>query len=657
MKTEKWYFNRGIYLKNIGRFWPIWAIYLVLWLAILPMRLSAELSIYFANGFNDIPRRAAELLTMDGDGGKTMLLMAFFFSSFVAMAVFRYLCTTASVGYYHSLPIRREGLFLSGWLSGITMLVGANVLVFAGILIVGGAWGVPCVQAALLWLITASVLCVFFFSFAAFCAQFTGSTIAQPVFYGILNMLAIAVYYIIRSIMNEVVYGLVGESGLIYRIVEAMSPPFYLWRNGFGAAVESPLSVTSGSWTLAYMGKGYLLGLLIAGLIFALLSLLVYRKRKSETAEDIVSVAAVRPIFKYGVAFCAALLGGLIMSYVIKQAFDAVTFGIFMAISGFVFCCVAEMLLKKSFKVFSVKKIISAIIFTAIMIVLLIAALNSGFGVENRIPAASKVETVTVSTFDYTSYLENDGYSYDANYNLAFIAENAEDIETVRQLHSFLLGQKGAMDDSFYAESFDTYGNYVYTSNTADIRVTYQMKNGSSVERHYPIAVTPALLEDENSAASVCLKLLESAGKSLPERYVAKNLDSVRVYYSGDYYADGTTTSEYGVSTTAYAQEIGEYTPEATLTYAKAQQLLEAVTKDLEAGDIGKGYLIKDETYFSENYLVNIEFTFDTGDGYLGNYTVAVSLTAKNTIAALEALDVTEDCPLVTLSDVAAAHN
>jgi hypothetical protein len=91
---------------------------------------------------------------------------------------------------------------------------------------------------------------------------------------------------------------------------------------------------------------------------------------------------------------------------------------------------------------------------------------------------------------------------------------------------------------------------------------------------------------------------------------------------------------------------------EQILTYPKAQQLLDAVTEDMKSGSIGKGYLIQDETYFSENYLVTLQFTFDIGDGNEGDYTIAVSTTAKNTIAALEALGVTDDCPLVTLSDL-----
>ncbi len=202
------------------------------------------------------------------------------------------------------------------------------------------------------------------------------------------------------------------------------------------------------------------------------------------------------------------------MSFTIKHEFDAVTFGVFMVIAGFVFYCAAEMLLKKSFKVFSLKSLTGCAAFTVIMIVLLAVSLKTGFGIENRIPAASKVEQVTVSTYNYSGSLDYIGYPYDANQTLAYTAESSEDIEAVRWLHSFLLSQKGAMDDDFCAESYEINGSDVYMSDIANIFVTYQMKNGSTVERCYAIPVTPALLEDENSTAWACMELFDAAEKN-----------------------------------------------------------------------------------------------------------------------------------------------
>ena len=48
----------------------------------------------------------------------------------------------------------------------------------------------------------------------------------------------------------------------------------------------------------------------LVGLVLAGAALAVYRHRSLETAGDVVSVRWVRPVFKYGVAFCVAVTLG-----------------------------------------------------------------------------------------------------------------------------------------------------------------------------------------------------------------------------------------------------------------------------------------------------------------------------------------------------------
>jgi hypothetical protein len=117
------------------------------------------------------------------------------------MAVFRYLYTIQR-GVLSQSADPQRGIVPVGWLSGLTMLIGSNVIVFAAILIVGSAWVCPGAEPALWWLISASILWGFLF-FAAFCAQFTGKHHCPA---GILRdpqCTCHRVYYIIRTIMDE----------------------------------------------------------------------------------------------------------------------------------------------------------------------------------------------------------------------------------------------------------------------------------------------------------------------------------------------------------------------------------------------------------------------------------------------------------------------
>ena len=40
MKSATSFFNRGVFVKSVLRFWPIWAIYAFVQLLVLPLRLQ-----------------------------------------------------------------------------------------------------------------------------------------------------------------------------------------------------------------------------------------------------------------------------------------------------------------------------------------------------------------------------------------------------------------------------------------------------------------------------------------------------------------------------------------------------------------------------------------------------------------------------------------
>ena len=58
-----------------------------------------------------------------------------------------------------------------------------------------------------MWLVVQSLLCFFFYAFAVFCAMFTGHLLALPAFYGILNILASALMFLIQHLAQEFIYG------------------------------------------------------------------------------------------------------------------------------------------------------------------------------------------------------------------------------------------------------------------------------------------------------------------------------------------------------------------------------------------------------------------------------------------------------------------
>ncbi len=114
-------FNKTIFKKNITHFWPIWAIWLVVQILVLPV------NIFLLTG-DDYLRRI-------GDGENiaqikmqnyinaldiaTEPILVFIAALICAMAVFYYLYQSKSCNMMHALPVSRKELFVTNYLSGL----------------------------------------------------------------------------------------------------------------------------------------------------------------------------------------------------------------------------------------------------------------------------------------------------------------------------------------------------------------------------------------------------------------------------------------------------------------------------------------------------------------------------------------------------------
>ena len=124
MRSKTWFFNSTLFRKNLTRFWPIWALYGAIWTLLLPANVFITHMEGLRSGIVQLDqlRRIADrhVLTYTAEVG---VLLAFAFGLLAAMAVFSYLYNPRSAGLMHTLPIRREGLFLTNWLSGYCFLL------------------------------------------------------------------------------------------------------------------------------------------------------------------------------------------------------------------------------------------------------------------------------------------------------------------------------------------------------------------------------------------------------------------------------------------------------------------------------------------------------------------------------------------------------
>ena len=180
---KKGWFSLTLFRKSWGRFWPLAVGYGLIQFFMLPLPLFLE--------SGRIGRKNMENWVSSGlrSGTNYAALLGLAFGILAAMALFSYLMNSRSAGMLHALPLRREGLFLTNWVTGLSFFLLPNALVtllaFAG----EGLCGYVSVELTLRWFALHTVSAMFFFCFGVCCAMFTGHILALPVFYGVLNVL------------------------------------------------------------------------------------------------------------------------------------------------------------------------------------------------------------------------------------------------------------------------------------------------------------------------------------------------------------------------------------------------------------------------------------------------------------------------------------
>ena len=399
-------FNRAIYQKNMLRFWPIWVVYSIILAFMLPLQILIQ------RGYEGSTIQASvtsQLWSMAryNEG----VIFCFLLGIIAAMAVYGYLYTSRSACTMHSLPIKRQSLFLTNYLSGLSMVLIPNVIIAILTISAGVCRGVFLPVPVLLWLLLWSVCFIFFFSFATFCAMLTGSILALPTFYVIFNFLAAGLMFIITPVMEYFLYGFFSIEGVALSAIEWLTPTIML-------SYVHLVTFVNGIPTILYQEFTTLAIYFVAAIVFTLLALMLYLRHATESAGDIVSTKLLRPIFRYSVGFCGGLSLGLFTTAILHFYDMALPLIAFTLLWGIVSYFVAEMLLQKSFRVLNAWK--GAVILCVIIGAFFVSISFDVYGFEKAVPASDQVSSIRINF-----RAKHDGRSHSAT---------VSDIDTINQI-------------------------------------------------------------------------------------------------------------------------------------------------------------------------------------------------------------------------------
>ncbi len=600
MRSGTSYFDLTIYKKTVARFWPLWAAYFALWFIIMPLGGMMYLRMDAYNGIEYGSYMENFAKGMVAGRAQTALPIAAVFGVLAAMAVFSHLYNARSANLFGSLPLRREGLFLSHYAAGLSYLIVPNLAVFLLTLIVEAAGGCVNMQVLLYWLAVSCGGCFLFYSMAVFCAMFTGHILALPIFYGVLNVFAAGVVGLVELVLDGFYYGFAGFGDWVHDVVKWLTP---VWK------LQSAVSCywDSGRDVLITYGLGEVGIYVLAALALTAGAFLLYRARRLESAGDVVSVKCMRPVFKYGVALCVGMVFGVGTTVFLSG--EEATLMVCILVWGVIGYFAAQMLLDKSFRVLKKWKGAAAVagVFAALFLVV-------GFdltGFETRVPDAADVQSVHVSRLSVVNFADDGDI-------LRLAVDDPDQVALMTALHRAAIDQREQRTAD--------------TNLSSSVTLRYTLNNGSTLSREYYVYFYPSEVDQEGSAAWALERLYHDADLCW-EVYGFDELEKA--------IAEG---GRLDIATLNCYDKEGDWEWSAVghvVGYGEdARALLNAVEQDVRAGRLGVRTLVGAEDYYYRNPRDSLSFrvvdpgTMDT------QYQLEIALqgTASDTLAELERL-------------------
>ena len=496
--------NGGLLRRSFVKGAPLWSLWLLGWLLILPIYLITRPDVYPFE------------LTQHVNGCLTLgcTIAAFFYGLAVAWYQFAWLYRTRSAYHYASLPLRRETQFLTRYLSGLLFHIGPALVVTLLSMAAGGAQGENVVLPILNWLGATTLLFLFYYSLAVLCALLTGHVAAMPVLYLIANFLSLVLQEVLSLILTLILFGLSAGQNLwptwFSPLVYCMNHETFSQQRLQNAAGE----------TTGYLFIGWKPALIFGavGLLFALIAFMLLRQRRMESAGDVIAVGWLKPVFRYGVTLCCGLtLGWIIVSLVLESGRTSfLPLLVCVLIASVIGFFAAEMLLAKSLRVFQKKNLLRLGGALVVITVLLLGCKYDVFGFSRYVPQADQVASVSL---DYCPAVDDSTI-----------------IERTIALHQEIVDNRHALENA--------------QGNTLSYRITYYLQNGTTVERYYHLPFGD-YSDPDPSSLGYRMEVLENDPTVLLEAYFTEQaqplLEELSVEYrieDGSYFQFSLTLAQ-----------------------------------------------------------------------------------------------------------------
>lgn len=496
-----------------------------------------------------------------------------------------YLHSKRKADVFGSLPCTRRTLFFARYCTGLAIVLVPYIINMAisALLSIGcdfshtsvdiidsfgpynGGTIVLMLGALAILAITASYS---FTSFISVCCGTTSNTVLSTILINIAYPIAISMISTLGSTIIPGVHLSTGDSPIVANILS----PFTSIFEPYLKIVADYAMGNNYNFFLANWQFFLNWAIIIGGSI--VLSYFFCARRKTESAQNSFAYKTPSIIIRFVASAAVGLMFALIFSevalmsnrtkiietsyasYVIPTQAEAWTiFAIFIiafVITAFVVHIFATTIFNKGFRGF-VKSLISYAAVVLVVCIVFTAMAFGGFGADKHVPNADEVNSVTVSYSEYSSassIFTTQLFSlYEDDMLTSIEATDDASIEAVTNLHQKIVDNiKNQYSMPYtpnigFSPEYYVYGNncdeYNYiTENTPQfITLTYNMKNGTTVEReydsyyYYGIDIVSELAKIEYNKANADLEKLAKFDSRKTD-YLSIELESKEFYYN-----------------------------------------------------------------------------------------------------------------------------
>lgn len=480
MRSKTSFCNKTLFRKNLTRFAPVWVLYTIF--------LVVGLFLLYTNGGDTRSFQREYWFALNITEMTIVLgIINLGYALLAAQLLFGDLYNSRMCNMLHAMPVKRETWFGTNVVSGLvfslvpTAIAAAISLPLLAGSIVENGW-----QIGLLLFLAANLQYLCFFGIAVFAAMCVGNRFTMTAGYGLLNAGAAIGYWLIDTIYTPMLYGIVTPDRLARNLTPILHMVNYEYLDLqnrselidlFGKDLQGAVAhftVTEQWWRLFVLAA--------AGIGFLAAALLLYKKRNLECAGDAVAFKVLEPVF---LVLCSIFVMSAVQFFlysflgVRKQNYVLLALG--LIIGWFV----GKMLLERSTRVFRLKNWYGLGALAAVLALTLAATYFDVLNIEERMPKADQVEKVTLHCSNSASL------------------EGEEDIQTVLKLHELALVDRAEYSGSYVLGSNGEWVSFVDTFSdvideedqdqlcryVAGIILSYELKNGNTVERRYNVWV------------------------------------------------------------------------------------------------------------------------------------------------------------------------